>query len=291
MAEYDGEGNLITTYIYAGSAIPTAMIRNGETYHIYKSHHSSPLIILNANGELIKQVTYDSYGTIIEDSNPAFEFDFGFTGGLYDKDTNLIRYGARDYHPTIGRWTAKEPMLFESVLNLYVYVDGSPINYVDHNGLKKSGGSYSDTSIAGVAGYKSPTFTPPSIDMPQPGGGGPAPANTSGCPIPGNLILGKKPPQSAPTTDVTGVTGYISQPIDENLISIRAPQAQLKPETVGVGGYKPQVNLPLVEISSYGIPGSTNSVEGAGSNSGELVAIRYKDNSQLAGSGGYGIEG
>jgi len=28
---------------------------------------------------------------------------FGFAGGLYDRDTNLVRFGARDYDPETGR--------------------------------------------------------------------------------------------------------------------------------------------------------------------------------------------
>lgn len=33
---------------------------------------------------------------------------FGFAGGLYDRDTGLTRFGARDYDPQTGRWTAKD---------------------------------------------------------------------------------------------------------------------------------------------------------------------------------------
>ena len=32
----------------------------------------------------------------------------GFAGGLYDRDTELLHFGARDYDPRIGRWTSKE---------------------------------------------------------------------------------------------------------------------------------------------------------------------------------------
>ena len=27
-----------------------------------------------------------------------------YAGGLYDADTKLIRFGARDFDPTVGRW-------------------------------------------------------------------------------------------------------------------------------------------------------------------------------------------
>jgi RHS repeat-associated protein len=45
------------------------------------------------------------------DSNPGFQ-PFGFAGGLYDRDTGLVRFGARDYDAETGRWTARDPILF-----------------------------------------------------------------------------------------------------------------------------------------------------------------------------------
>ncbi len=71
----------------------------------------------------------------ITDTNPGFQ-PFGFAGGLYDRDTGLTRFGARDYDPTIGRWTDKDPIGFAGGdTNLYAYVANDPINFLDPNGL------------------------------------------------------------------------------------------------------------------------------------------------------------
>ena len=69
-----------------------------------------------------------------EDTNPGFQ-PFGFAGGLYDRDTGLTRFGARDYDPHTGRWTAKDPIGLNGGINLYAYVNNNPINYVDPSGL------------------------------------------------------------------------------------------------------------------------------------------------------------
>jgi RHS repeat-associated protein len=53
---------------------------------------------------------------------------------LADYHTNLIRFGARDYDPSIGRWTSKEPLGFGGALNWYVYVGNDPVNSYDVNG-------------------------------------------------------------------------------------------------------------------------------------------------------------
>lgn len=60
---------------------------------------------------------------------------FGFAGGIYDFDTGLTRFGARDYEAASGRWTTKDPIGFAgNSANLYSYVVGDPINLADSNG-------------------------------------------------------------------------------------------------------------------------------------------------------------
>ena len=60
---------------------------------------------------------------------------FGFAGGLYDADTKLVRFGARDYDPETGRWTCKDPIGFAGRQgNQYAYVDGEPVNLIDPDG-------------------------------------------------------------------------------------------------------------------------------------------------------------
>nr|MBL0716936.1 RHS repeat-associated core domain-containing protein [Desulfobacterales bacterium] len=56
-------------------------------------------------------------------------------GGLHDRDTGLVRFGYRDYMPEIGKWTAKDPILFAGGdSNLYGYVLNDPVNFVDPDG-------------------------------------------------------------------------------------------------------------------------------------------------------------
>lgn len=54
-------------------------------------------------------------------------------------DTRLDRFGARDYDSLTGRWTAKDPVRFEGGdTNLYAYVAGDPVNWIDVTGRKKT---------------------------------------------------------------------------------------------------------------------------------------------------------
>jgi RHS repeat-associated protein len=54
---------------------------------------------------------------------------------LYDEETGLVRFGARDYDPTVGRWTNKDPIRWEGgQANLYVYVGNGPVGSIDPTG-------------------------------------------------------------------------------------------------------------------------------------------------------------
>jgi RHS repeat-associated protein len=88
-----------------------------------------------ATGAIAQRIDYDAWGRITLDTNPGFQ-PFGFAGGFYDHQTGLVRFGARDYDPETGRWTAKDPIGFASEsTGLYSYVGNEPVNRFDPTGL------------------------------------------------------------------------------------------------------------------------------------------------------------
>jgi RHS repeat-associated protein len=135
-AELDGAGNLVSRFVYATRVnVPDYMVKNGVTYRLILDHLGSPRLVVNtATGEVVQRMDYDAFGRVLTDTNPGFQ-PFGFAGGLYDPDTGLVRFGARDYDAEIGRWTAKDPILFNgSQVNLYIYVGNDPVGWHDPNG-------------------------------------------------------------------------------------------------------------------------------------------------------------
>jgi RHS repeat-associated protein len=79
---------------------------------------------------------YDTFGNVIQDTNPGFQ-PLGYAGGLYDAATGLIRFGARDYDPSIGRWMAKDPVGFAGAsTNLYAYALNRPTYLRDPKGFE-----------------------------------------------------------------------------------------------------------------------------------------------------------
>ena len=98
------------------------MIKAGVTYRIIADHLGSPRLVINVvNGVIAQRMDYDAFGNVTADTNPGFQ-PFGFAGGLYDSDTRLARFGARDYDAETGRWTAKDPIGFKGAQsNLFLY--------------------------------------------------------------------------------------------------------------------------------------------------------------------------
>ena len=125
------------TFLYGTRAhVPDAMVMtDGTVYRLVTDHLGSVRLVVNAaTGELVQRMDYDAFGRVLQDTNPGFQ-PFGFAGGLYDDDTGLVRFGARDYEAHSGRWTAKDPVLFRgSGANLYRYAANDPVNLIDSTG-------------------------------------------------------------------------------------------------------------------------------------------------------------
>ena len=136
LAVYGGSDNLLMRFEYTDSRMPVAVTTGGSTYYLTYDQVGSLRVVADSSGNVVKLLAYDSFGNIIDDTNPAFLVPLGFAGGLYDEDTELIKFGYRDYDPDVGRWTAKDPIFFAgSDTDLYGYVLNDPINFFDPWGL------------------------------------------------------------------------------------------------------------------------------------------------------------
>ncbi len=113
---------LASLYIFDGTGNPAALITSGSyTAFAY---------------------TYDPYGvpTLTKDSggNGKPQNPYTFKQGLQDRSTGWVKYGARWYDPTTGRWTQQDTLdapLDPLNANRYAFAANDPINNSDPLGL------------------------------------------------------------------------------------------------------------------------------------------------------------
>ena len=137
VAWLNGAGQVYATFVYGLKVnVPEYMTTSAGTFRILTDHLGSPRLVVNTTtGAVAQRMDYDAWGQLLADTSPGFQ-PFGFAGGIYDRDTGLVRFGARDYEPVTGRWTNKDPVGFNGGdANLYVYVGADPLNWIDPDGL------------------------------------------------------------------------------------------------------------------------------------------------------------
>ena len=136
VAELDGAGDVTARYVYGTlEHVPDYVVKGDSTYRLVTDQLGSVRAVVNvANGTVAERIDYDAWGNVKLDTNPTF-LSLGYAGGLRDTATELVRFGARDYDPGVGRWTAKDPSGIETgYLGSYVYVGNDPTRWIDESG-------------------------------------------------------------------------------------------------------------------------------------------------------------
>ncbi|WP_438498605.1 RHS repeat-associated core domain-containing protein, partial [Paenibacillus sp. IHBB 3054] len=107
-----------------------------DYYYLYNGH-GDVVQIVNTNGEVVNNYTYDEWGNIISQVEGTSN-SFKYTGEVYDTETGLYYLRARYYDPSIGRFLNEDTVegQIDNPLsqNLYTYVHNNPLIYTDPTG-------------------------------------------------------------------------------------------------------------------------------------------------------------
>ena len=116
--------------------------RNGVGNLYYARDHLGNLRELTDGSSVVRaRYEYDPYGrrsaNLITGGN-ALAADWGFTGHYYHANSGLHLAWFRAYDANLGRWISRDPIGEYGGMNLYGYVLGNPISFVDPLGLALS---------------------------------------------------------------------------------------------------------------------------------------------------------
>ncbi|MEL6438477.1 MAG: SpvB/TcaC N-terminal domain-containing protein [Cyanobacteria bacterium J06621_8] len=102
-------------------------------YHL-GDHLGSSAIALDAAGAWVNREEYFPYG---ETSFGSFgKKRYRYTGKERDEESGLNYHSARYYAPWLMRWISCDPIGLKGGLNLYCYVENTPVKLIDSNGME-----------------------------------------------------------------------------------------------------------------------------------------------------------
>jgi RHS repeat-associated protein len=133
IAETTNTGSTIAEYIYLGDDL-LAQIRSGNNYYYHNEHLGTPQVMTNSSGSVVWKASYTAFGKAQVMVNTT-ENNIRFPGQYFDSETGLHYNWNRYYQPETGRYVTPDPIGLGGGVNVYGYVGGNPVGWVDPNGL------------------------------------------------------------------------------------------------------------------------------------------------------------
>ena len=137
-ADLNSSGQLVMRRVYLdGPNQPVLRIDASGNVSWYLADHLGSIVgVTNASGSLIDQISYDAFGNITNETNPANGDNLKFQGMRWDAVLGLYLDGARDLNPQDNRFSTIDPSLFTAGdADLYRAFGNNPTNIVDPTGL------------------------------------------------------------------------------------------------------------------------------------------------------------
>jgi RHS repeat-associated protein len=142
-AEFLKEGVMMANYLFApGVDEPLMVERAGRSYYYHQDNLHSVVFITDADGDMVNEYSYDSFGNILRADCPGMTLSppklcipnrYAYTGRELEPEIGMYHYRRRTYNPDAGGFTSEDKNVRNK--NMYVYVDNNPINYTDPSGM------------------------------------------------------------------------------------------------------------------------------------------------------------
>jgi len=152
LAEMDASNNLIAFYVYDGVGLVAKITPASEYYFYHYDGLGSTVAITDSSAQIVNAYAYSPYGMVGAQETIPNPFTYVGRFGVMAEGNGLYYMRARYYDPEVGRFINKDPIGYAGGMNLYGYVGGNPINFVDPWGLAFKRWLFMTESIGG--GYK-----------------------------------------------------------------------------------------------------------------------------------------
>ena len=126
-------------YYHAGKRVAVRVDERGgdAVYYLHGDHLGSTSLVTDETGDVHSRQLYYPYGAE-RYTEGALPTDFTFTGQRKTPGLGLMHYGARYYHPLLGRFISADTVVPNpsnpQALNRYRYAGNNPVLYCDPDG-------------------------------------------------------------------------------------------------------------------------------------------------------------
>jgi RHS repeat-associated protein len=135
---FDESGQRTDRYLHGPQIdqIFAAEDAGGDLLWALTDHLGTVRDVADASGVIANHIVYDSFGRVVNETDPSVDFRFSYTGREFDQETDLFYYRARYYDAALGRFVSQDPISFAAGdANLYRYVGNHPVYATDPLGL------------------------------------------------------------------------------------------------------------------------------------------------------------
>ena len=118
-------------------SLNTCPYRHANTYAAGTDYNGNLTTLTDlSNGSIVAAYEYSAFGEILRETGSfASDNPFRFATHFTDKESGLVYYGQRYYHPSMGRFINSDPIGEAGGSNLYGFVGNNPVNSWDYLGL------------------------------------------------------------------------------------------------------------------------------------------------------------
>ena len=140
LAEQNGStGAVIKEYVWLDD-MPLAVIDSSsgtaKTYYIHTGPVNEPLVMTDSTKAQVWNAYMEPFGAATVFGSPSAALDLRLPGQWLEAETGgLNQNWMRDYDPSLGRYVQPDPLGLDAWQNIYAYVDGDPLDWIDPWGL------------------------------------------------------------------------------------------------------------------------------------------------------------